>query len=156
MYKITRLVTVTLLLLLTALSCDEIKEHLQSHSGHNHQHQQSSTNGELSLDHGKKWAADQSTRSHIQAMQASVEKIERARTNTAAADFSTLKRDLQSEVEQLIQGCQMNGPAHDQLHLFLGGLNGQIDQLDATEPEKARAAFDEVKHRLESFSSYFD
>ena len=71
----------------------------------------------LGLNNGQKWEVDDHTRSMFAKMTASF----------MDADHQALEGDglrdvgaaLQADINELIQGCTMTGPAHDQLHVFL-------------------------------------
>src|SRR5690606_4266181 len=69
----------------------------------------------LSLDNGARWQADEHTRRSIAEMIESTRRVEAQRDPATTA---VLGRELQEQLEGLIAGCTMEGPAHEALHVY--------------------------------------
>ena len=78
----------------------------------------------LTLNKGKRWTADDHT-------DAAALRIDALLVTTPAdvPAFHALGKALQDEVQQLISGCTMSGPDHDQLHVFLEALLPKVSHL---------------------------
>lgn len=103
----------------------------------------------LSLDHGKRWQADEHTRASVKQMQQTL-------ADADPADRG-LGKTLQKQTDELIQGCTMSGEAHDQLHVWLNelmpALNLMAEAQDAAQFAQRRG---EVQHLLEEYDKYFE
>jgi len=133
--------------------CDHISEHFESHSHDDHT---ASNTGTLSLDGVKKWKADASTSERIRVMKSITEEYKNRGESLTPAEYHEINMRLSSEVDALIQGCKMTGPAHDELHIFLGILNSNISSLHADDASKSYKAFTDIERNLNLFSDYFE
>ncbi len=73
------------------------------------------------LDDGKKWQMDEHTRASVGRVDGLVA--------GAGDDLGALADALDAEIQVLIKGCTMTGPAHDQLHVWLMALIPRIEGL---------------------------
>lgn len=125
----------------------------EEHGHGDHGHSQASSDLVLKLDGDKKWQMDDHTRSMFKKME----------TSFAASDHSSVDGlhqagvELQGQVNELIKGCTMNGPAHDQLHQFLTGYIPAVESLaGAKDLESGRAQAMKVKAALDGYGNYFE
>ncbi len=107
----------------------------------------------LELNDGQKWQVDEHTRASVGAMtrlivEASpIHSVEDARTLAAAFDV---------ELKNLIQGCTMTGPAHDQLHLVLAALFPRVQTLKVkTERAELQETQREIRSIFEAYEAAF-
>ncbi|MDH5655355.1 MAG: hypothetical protein OEZ34_05575 [Spirochaetia bacterium] len=133
--------------------CDHIAEHFDSHSHENHE---SSHPGSLSLDNGTKWKSDTSTSERILAMKAITEKYKNKGESLTQSEYKEIHMRLSSEVDALIQGCKMTGPAHDELHIYLGILQNSMKDLKAEDASLSQKAFKDINKQLNLFSDFFE
>ncbi len=101
----------------------------------------------LELNDGKRWQADSSTNASIKKMQ----KITAEYSN----DPSMAARDLQTQFKTLLKECTMKGPAHEQLHAYLGPLQTRIHGLKECK-ENCQPRIDDLSDYLKSYSDYFE
>jgi hypothetical protein len=102
----------------------------------------------IKLDEGKKWKANPETTAGIQEMSNLVD---------TTKDPKILHTDLTAVLNELIQKCNMTGPAHDNLHVYLMPLMDKLEQLAKAEsPEAANRVMDELKNHLAAYKNYFE
>lgn len=112
---------------------------------------------ELKLDGGRKWMADQNTADSVARMDELVAKSPARSPTASLGDYTRLGTELQEAVNGLIRGCRMTGPAHEQLHLYLGGFFPQVKALaEAKDPAAAKEALAHVTQLLRVFHQFFD
>ncbi len=106
---------------------------------------------DMSLNNGYKWEMDEHTRNAFNEMAKSFLSI----------DISLLRADalksqgimLQKSLDNLIQGCTMEGDAHEQLHTFLMEYMPEISALSNTgNIENA----EKIQYYLKAYSQYFE
>lgn len=102
----------------------------------------------LVLDEGRPWRLDEHARSNF----ASARRAAGAEPTDDAARRA-LGAELQELVRVLIEGCTMSGPAHDQLHQFLGMYVPAVDRLAASGSSADAAA---VRELLELHARSFE
>ncbi len=81
---------------------------------------------QLTLNNGEKWPVDEHTR---QSAARIAGLFSRSETIHTVDDARALAEALDAELDVLVQGCTMTGPAHDQLHVFLVALFPQVKAL---------------------------
>ncbi len=105
----------------------------------------------MALNDGHKWLMDDHTRASFAAMADSF----------LGADHGALTEEgrkeagaaLDAQLKDLIQGCTMEGPPHDQLHIFLSGYLPAVAALsNSGKVEDAQR----VEHYLRSYGQYFE
>lgn len=97
--------------------------HNESHSEHSTEHNKTRIN--LRLDNGIKWEMDEHTKSSLKKMESLV-----------GSNNNKLKgKDLEKELDSLIQGCTMTGSAHDELHKFLSAYIPAVHKFSTDENE---------------------
>lgn len=70
----------------------------------------------LKLDDGKKWKMDDHTRAALGTIEA---RLAKGPATDDIAGYKALGAELDGEIQNLVRGCTMTGPAHDQLHVWL-------------------------------------
>ncbi len=101
----------------------------------------------LSLNEGKKWQVDEHTRKSVLQMKSLIE-------NTAETE---LGKAMAGEISNLFKGCTMQGPAHDQLHLFLTDLLGNVNGLYSSETAGERSVeIEAIRRSLKKFDAFFE
>lgn len=109
--------------------------------------------GDLQLDHGRKWTADESTRRSAAGM---IEAVSRDPEATRAA-YRALGAELARRNREMIEGCTMQGPAHENLHVFLGSYMAAIASLEnAGSLGDGRHALVEVREQLALYQEHFE
>ncbi len=84
---------------------------------------------DIPLDNGAKWQMDEHTRA---AMAETRQTVSEAKLGSID-DAHALGTTLQGQFEGLVQGCTMEGPAHDQLHTFIGVYVPALSELQTAE-----------------------
>lgn len=70
----------------------------------------------LTLDGDRKWQMDAHTRAALATIEA---RLAKGPATEDVAGYRALGEDLDAELQSLVRGCTMTGPAHDQLHVWL-------------------------------------
>jgi len=126
-----------------------------SREGKNHSHEESSTAADgaiegLELNDGRKWDMDTHTRASFLGMAQSFSSADRK--SLAGDGLKKLGTDLRNGVDKLIEGCTMEGAAHDQLHTYLMGYIPAVEKLSKSgEIDDANI----VGHYLNNYNKYF-
>jgi hypothetical protein len=122
---------------------------------HNHEHSENSEgkaiNG-LSLNHGKRWEMDKHTRIISVKMNDTFFNSD----HSTKANLKSLGIKLETQLNDLIAGCTMEGEAHNQLHLFLTNYAPTIQNLaEAKNLDMARRSAIKLKGYLEAYKKHF-
>ncbi|MDH5716249.1 MAG: hypothetical protein OEZ22_01265 [Spirochaetia bacterium] len=125
------------------------------HSGHDHSHDHSAPAGEMTLNDGKKWKADNTTKKHISSMRETVEGAIK-KENLSAETYKKTGAALSDIFNQILQDCTMTGRDHEELHKFLMTLNIEIENLKKDDLTKAEASLKEADNKLLLFDKYFE
>lgn len=80
----------------------------------------------LVLDEGRRWPVDEHARLMFGRMTTAAEAV--APSATTAERAATGAR-LTDDIRDLIEGCTMSGPAHDQLHVLLSAYIPAVEAL---------------------------
>lgn len=125
----------------------EIKElEVKSHSVNN------SWVNEMKFDNGKKWKANLETNEEVDNMLKIVKSIDPKTVN----EYHALASKLNDHKNLLVKKCTMDGPSHENLHVFLYSLIQKIEFLEnvstINEGLKVKAS---IKENLEGYYNYF-
>ncbi len=124
------------------------------HDDHGADHESHGSELELALDDGEKWQVDEHTRASSARLAALVGD---AQTPASAEDARALGAALDAELDLLVQGCTMTGPAHDQLHVFLTAFIPQVTALkEVAEAGDAQPIREEIGSLLEAYEAHFE
>ena len=99
------------------------------------------------LDDGKKWQMDEHTRASVGRLGGLLD--------GAGDDLGALADAFDAEIQVLIKGCTMTGPAHDQLHVFLMAFIPRVEGLRQG-GEAAKATLAEIKTLFERYHVAFE
>lgn len=131
--------------------------HDAEHATHNHDHNAAPTNEtSLALNNGAKWQADESTRKHTSALIKATEAFEQLAKKDLVA-YHAYADEAQGILQELINGCTMEGPNHDALHLWLEPVLNDVKSLkdckdEATALEKASILTTDIKKYPQFFN----
>ncbi|MCG8673314.1 MAG: hypothetical protein MI867_28250 [Pseudomonadales bacterium] len=100
------------------------KHHSDKHHSGKHHH---ATLDSLGLNNGQKWEMDTHTRTSLQTMNKRFDGIELSAMSDEQRQ--ELANQLNEDLQSLIQGCTMEGAAHDALHQYLVPLMNAINHL---------------------------
>jgi hypothetical protein len=129
-----------------------IPGHASDEHHHDHEHSNAASLSGLSLDNGKPWMMDEHTRKVSREMKTTFFEADHSKLKT----LNTLGKKLDTQLQELIAGCTMTGPAHDQLHVFLNDHMPTIAALSKAENLKtARESAIKLKGQFESYQQYF-
>jgi hypothetical protein len=108
----------------------------------------------LELNDGEKWPVDEHTRRSA----AKITDLVTASDHLQSVDEARLLAgDIDKELGQLVQGCTMTGPAHDQLHIWLVALFPKVAELKehdhVADLQKTR---DDISDLLQDYSAHFE
>jgi|SRR5690554_851512 len=107
---------------------------------------------EIKLDSGKKWDANFETTDGVEKMIVLVKTTE---TKTIEG-YHTLASNLNEVKNYVVKECTMDGPSHDNLHVFLHPLIEKIDALGKVSTEGEGAKIKEsIMENLEGYYTYF-
>ena len=107
---------------------------------------------EIKLDNDKKWDANSETNEGVEKMIVLVNTSE-AKT---VAGYHALASDLNEVKNFVVKECTMEGPSHDNLHVFLHPLIEKIDALGKVSTEEAGAKIKEsILKNLDGYYTYF-
>lgn len=147
-------ILVLLPLSLLAVSCNQVsdKNHDHHDMGTEEAHHHGVDTDVLSLNDGQKWVADDHTRSVVEKMKSELSEFDKS----TEKDYKVLSDSLTNQLNVLIAGCTMKGPAHDELHKWLMPVTENVKALSVTDDvaEKSSAVM-AIKTSLDSFDAFF-
>jgi hypothetical protein len=109
--------------------------------------------GDLELDHGKKWMVNDDMKPHIAAGEQMLARY----IETGDTDYHALAKGLKRQNEQLIKSCTMEGQGHDELHKWLHPHMKLIDELAQTnDPSEAQNIIERLQGSFRLYGSYFE
>ena len=125
---------------------------------HSHAHDLGKS-AQLALNEGKKWATDDSLRQGMSrirdALTTELPAIHSGKAS--AAQYRTLAKKVNEQVEFMVQNCKLDKDADAMLHLVLSGLIAGADAMADQKNNKAkRHGAEKIVHALESYSTYFE
>lgn len=107
-------------------------------------------------DENKKWKTDESTRKHVMKLQSRMETF-KLEGNADFASYKAFGADLSAEVNNLISGCKMEGPAHDALHTWLTPFLDHLAGLNKSETtSQGKLAVEKIEGSLRAFDEQFE
>ncbi len=156
--RVTSLFTPGVVLLFSlgmlATSCgkhghDHDQHAVESEDSHHH----SAHEGPLQLNNGEKWAADEHTVAVVGDMKMELSDFQKA----GQQNYNALVDSLTRQLDTLVAGCTMTGPAHDELHKWLVPLTGSLKGLrSAQDASDAGDEVREIEKSLEAFDRFFE
>jgi hypothetical protein len=107
---------------------------------------------EIKLDNGSKWEANLETTEGVDKMLSLVKSSD---TKTVE-DFHALASKLNEDKNVVVKKCTMEGPSHDNLHVFLHPLIEKIEALGkVSTTEEGAEVTASIKENLEGYYEYF-
>ncbi len=129
-------------------------DHVSSPAAHDPGHGSHGTELQLTLNNGDKWPVDEHTRTSAKKIAGLVNSSE---TIHSVEDARTLAGALDEELDVLVRGCTMTGPAHDQLHMFLVALFPKVEELkEKTDTSDLQSTREEIGSLLEAYENHFE
>ncbi|MEO8932714.1 MAG: hypothetical protein ABI295_00275 [Xanthomarina sp.] len=133
---------------------DEIE--VVAHDNHGQDHASLVLNNnwmdDIQLDNGDKWLANIETTDGVNDM---LKLISENKTETVE-DYLSLANKLNDRKNTLVKECTMDGPSHDNLHVFLHPLIEKIAVLLKTETTEAGAeTLKSITDNLNAYTTYF-
>lgn len=107
---------------------------------------------EIKLDNGNKWEANLETNEGVDKML----NLVKTSDPKTVEDYYTLASKLNEDKNYVVKKCTMEGPSHDNLHVFLHPLIEKIEALGkvSTTDEGAKITAS-IKENLEGYYNYF-
>ena len=106
------------------------------------------------LNDGNKWQMDEHTRTAIRNLDSLLIAHQSIKSIN---EHQKLGEKLDEELILLIRGCTMEGPDHDQLHIFLGYFYPKVQELKKeTILELSKSNIDEMEKLLIEYNKYFE
>ena len=107
---------------------------------------------EIKLDNGNKWDANLDTTQGVDKM---LDIIKTSELKTVE-QYHTLATNLNEEKNFVVKKCTMEGPSHDNLHVFLHPLIEKIEALGkVSTPEEGSEITKSIKENLKGYYDYF-
>lgn len=108
---------------------------------------------EIVLDGDSKWNANKETTEGIEKMLLLVEKD----NSQSVEDYKNLAGQLNEQKNYIVKECTMNGPSHENLHVFLLPLITKIKELENTNSVDDGASKKiAILMHLEEYYNYFN
>ena len=155
--KLVKHTTVFILaaVLFTACHSSENKETtLQSEQAkENHSHNEHESSAELSLNNGLKWKTDSITNKNVLDL---YNRIADA-NQVSVEDYQKTAKVLQTDINEMIKECRMQGADHEALHHWLEPLMDESKKLsEVTTVEEGKKLFGIIRKQIENYSEYFE
>lgn len=136
---------IIVILSLTLTSCNDEKKQTDSTLNNNWKK-------EIKLDDGAKWTANIETTKGVVDLQGLI----KTHNKTTVDEYVTLAKKLNERKNILVDECTMDGPSHDNLHIFLYPLIQKINLLLETKStEDATKIVTSISDNLTSYNTYF-
>lgn len=146
-------IAVLLPLLFLVAACGQTEKDHDHATESEANHPGEGTPRDIQLNSGQKWEADEHTGAVVQVMKRTVTDFEQQ----GSSDYQALGDSLSHQLNILIKGCTMKGPAHDALHQWLGSLTPDIRELSRTSDQKKGSALKaDIKTSLDTFDKTFE
>lgn len=156
-----------ILSLLALISCKDSKsqkdvqtETVQHTSDSHNNHDNHETLGvyanawinDIQKDKGDKWQADVTTNEGVQKLQNTIN----TQSPSTLEEFHKLAKQLNEEKNFVVKNCTMEGPSHDNLHVWLHPLIEKIDALLKAETlEGASKLKESIEENINEYNTYF-
>lgn len=108
--------------------------------------------GDIFMEHGAKWQADLTTNGGVKQLQ----KTFYAQTTNSLDEYHQLAKLLNENKNYVVKNCTMQGPSHDNLHVWLHPLIEKIVALSKTETvEDASKIKHSIEENINAYADYF-
>ncbi len=106
----------------------------------------------LKLDNGKKWVVNNETHIGITKM----DSIIKAFSNGDKKNYPKLGKDLSIQTSYIIRNCNMQGEAHDQLHVILVPMLNEISILkESNNKQENKKALKNLEGLIDDYFNHF-
>ena len=106
----------------------------------------------LKLDNGKKWVVNNETHIGITKM----DSIIKAFSNGDKKNYPKLGKDLSIQTSYIIRNCNMQGEAHDQLHVVLVPMLKEIFVLkESKNRQECKTAIKNLEGLIDDYFNHF-
>jgi hypothetical protein len=107
---------------------------------------------EIQNDNGAKWQADTPTNEGVQQLQNTIN----TQSASTLEDYHQLAKQLNDQKNFVVKNCTMEGPSHDNLHIWLHPLIEKIDVLlKIDNVEDAARLTQSIEENINAYYSYF-
>ena len=106
----------------------------------------------VTLNNGLKWEANAETTTGINNM---LQRLNTFPDNPSVDDYHSLKVNLETEFNLILQECTMKGESHEQLHNYLMPMIALFNNLNSEDIEICKDAFNILKAHLAEYANYF-
>ncbi|MGB3343005.1 MAG: hypothetical protein WBA61_03755 [Aequorivita sp.] len=140
----------------TSVETEMVHEH-EADNERDHDHDGMALNNawvnEIQLDNGSKWEANIETTEGVETM---LQQIETSNPETVE-DYHKLASKLNDEKNTVVKKCTMEGPSHDNLHVFLHPLIQKIEALGmVSTADEGSEIITSIKENLDAYYNYFN
>ncbi len=133
---------------------DDHASHAEAPPSQEANHESHGSTAQLTLDDGRKWPVDEHTMGSAGRLAKLVSDAPAIESPDGA---HALGEALDAELDVLVKGCKMTGPAHDQLHVFLMAFIPQVEELQtATDLGELQRAREEIGSLLAAYEEHFE
>lgn len=144
--------TILTILSILLIACSNNESRIEAaHEGDPHGIS-TNVNNALQLNNGAKWKTDEATRENVAAMM----KVVNENSNIGEKNASRLAKQLQARIDTLIHQCEMKGPEHDTLPVWLGQVLHNPRELKEVDHDEYQKSYAALRKRMESFYTYFE
>lgn len=127
----------------------KVEEVTTQEEHHHHDHESEA----IQMDNGKKWKVNDDMMVHIQNMEKDVNSFE----SKSGADYASLAKKVETNIELLTSSCTMEGQAHEELHKWLLPFIELSNGLTKSKSEQESAEyFQKIKDSMSTFHTYFE
>ncbi len=134
----------------TSVETEMVHEHHNDHEG---LALNNSWVNEIQLDNGNKWDANLETTEGVDKMLDLISE----NAQESVGDYHTLASYLNEVKNVVVKECTMEGPSHDNLHVFLHPLIEKIDALGKiSNVDEGAEITERIKENLNAYNDYFN
>lgn len=160
--KITKITTAILFLGL-AVSCgtsndqDQAEATTEVADEHPSDTSEGVTEIKLALNDGAKWNSDESTFSGMKRLELTLYNFGEDTSEPTLDDYNKLGEALANIDKDIISQCSMKGKDHDQLHILLGPMLGNVDVIkNGTDVDASKENIEALSGSISQFFVHFE
>src|SRR3989338_789002 len=126
---------------------------------HNHAHaHHAAETAQLTLNNGKKWAADNNLRLGMErirdALSAELHAIHSGKATTE--QYRALAQKTNDQIAFMVKNCKLEPKTDTMLHLVLADIIAGTDAMVGQDSSAARKGAEKIAHALDNYGTYFD
>ena len=160
--KLTKFTTVMLLFALT-VSCssshdqDQVESKTEVAKEQTSETNKDATEDKLILNDGAKWKSDESTFAGMKRLELTLYNFGENTSEPTLADYNNLGEMLANIDKDIISQCSMDGKDHDQLHVLLAPMLGNVDVIkNGEDSAQAKDNVDALAASIAQFFAHFE